>query len=332
MELREQDFLVQTSKGLYCPFADFYLDPKRAVDTAVISHAHADHAVAGHRQVYCTAPTEAMLRYRYKNRAGILFSTPPWGEAFMIKDVAISFFPAGHILGSAQVLMEYKSQRWLYTGDFKLQSDASCEPFEFVKADVLVTECTFGDVAVEHAEPEKEIEKLSSTGSDTGGSTSSTSSDTGSNILLGAYVIGKAQHITSLISTHCPDKQILIHPDIIPFHRIYEKYGINSWKWQPFNRSEWKRNKNCVYIVPPAVFRSYTKTPDVLTAFPSGWDKLQTQCDIRLMISDHADWKQLLLLLEKVSPNLVYTLHGDGTQLKKYCVAKGIGVGEMVVG
>jgi putative mRNA 3-end processing factor len=235
-------FLVYTPKGLYCTVGDFFLDPKRAVSTAVISHAHADHAVAGHDTVHCTSPTAAVMKERYMNRSGKKFFIHPSDHSFLINGVKIKFIPAGHILGSVQVMLEFENVKYLYTGDFKLQPDETCEPFQFTDTDVLITECTFAEKHFSHPDPESEIEKIISLGKP---------------LVIGAYALGKAQRITQLISKHCPEKEIFVHHDIYPYHKIYTDHKINLGSWKPYSSQLFKRMKQSVYIVPPKVLSGF---------------------------------------------------------------------------
>jgi len=297
------EVLVLTDIGLYCPLFDFYLDPKKAVKNAVISHAHGDHAVGGSYNVFCTAPTKTVMDLRYRKNAGKEFHVYNYGEKFTIGNATISFYSAGHILGSAQVLIEVAGKRYLYTGDFKLAADETVEQFDFVKADVLITETTFANKETLHPEAEKEILKLN---------------DMKGNIILGAYALGKAQRITQLINNFCEGKKVLVHYSIAPIHRIYESNGINLGNWQLYDRKTIKHTTDNVYIVPPLTFSSYRHSRDVLKVFASGWDYLQSYCDEKLFISDHADWKEILQLIEKSQPSEIWTLHGDGRQLKEH--------------
>ena len=124
----DSDFLVFDSSGLYCRAGDFYLDPQKPVKNAIISHAHGDHAVSGNLNVFCTAATAAIMQHRYKKNAGVGFFIKSYREEFVVNSVKVSFLPAGHILGSVQILLEFAGKKYLYTGDFKLQEDATCEP------------------------------------------------------------------------------------------------------------------------------------------------------------------------------------------------------------
>lgn len=299
-----EDFITITPTGLYCIYGDFYLDPQQPVKEAVVSHAHGDHAIGGSQNVYCTAATASFMKHRYRKFAAVDFFTKSYHQTFKIKDVSISFYAAGHILGSAQVLMEYKGVKYLYTGDYKIEPDTTCEPFEFIEADVLITESTFADPETKHPSPVDEIKKLN---------------ETNANIMLGAYALGKSQRIIQLLNEHCPTRNIMVHFSIMPFNKIYEDYGINLGNYKMYDRKMMKNHhEQQVYIVPPMVFHSYHKAINVVRAFASGWKNLQQQHGISLYISDHADWSAILETIEKVKPKQVWTLHGDGKQLKDY--------------
>ncbi len=299
-----QDFIVLNQVGLYCRYGDFYLDPNQAVETAIISHAHGDHAARGNEHIYCTAPTEVFMRHRYRKVAGDEFFVKSYGEEFTIGEISIIFYPAGHILGSAQVLMIFKGVKYLYSGDYKLEEDNTCEPFEFVKADVFITESTFANPSTKHPAVAGEIKKLG---------------DTKSNIMLGAYSLGKAQRLVQLISEHLPEKAIMLHHNIAPIAKIYEYFGMNLGTYKLYDRKVMKQElEQQIYIVPPIAFNNYYRATHVVRAFASGWKNLQEKNGISLFISDHADWQAILQAIEKIKPTEVWTLHGDGRALQHY--------------
>lgn len=299
-----EDFIVIDSIGLFCRYGNFYLDPKESVTTAVISHAHGDHAVGGNKMVYCTEATSLFMSHRYPKFAAGEFHLHGYGEVFNVGGVRISFIPAGHILGSAMVLMEYEGSKYLYTGDYKLQADHTCEPIEFTEADVLITETTFADPATQHPEAEQEILNLNKTNS---------------NIMLGAYALGKCQRLISLLNAYCPQKRILVHHSMMPFVKIYEQMGISLGKYEIYDRKVMKNHQeHMVYLVPPMVFKSYIKAINVVRVFATGWKHLQNNQEIQLCISDHADWNDILQTVEKVKPKQVWTNHGNGLQLKQH--------------
>ncbi|MCO4291478.1 exonuclease [Solitalea sp. MAHUQ-68] len=298
-----EEYFKLTEIGLYCPLYNFYLDPQKPVKNAVISHAHGDHAVGGSENIYCTEATKAVMDLRYKKNAGKNFQIVPYRQSFSIGEANITFYSAGHILGSAQVLIEIEGKRILYTGDFKLEHDPTNEPFEFVKADVLITETTFASSETEHPKAEDEIIKLNRFNN---------------NIIFGAYALGKAQRVTQLINQYCDGLNVLVHYSIAPIHRIYEQFGVSLGKWQMYDRKTMKHSVNSVYIVPPLTFSSYKHSRDVYKVFASGWGNLQEYCDEKLFISDHADWNQILRLIERSEAKEIWTLHGDGNELKKH--------------
>ncbi|MDM1292967.1 exonuclease [Sphingobacterium sp. N143] len=298
------DFLVRKPEGYYCRYGDFYIDASAPVVHNVVSHAHGDHASSGHEYVYSTHATALFMAYRYKQNRKDAHQIKLFNSPFNMGPVEVTFLPAGHILGSAQILMEYKGVRYLYTGDYKLQPDATCEALEVQQADVLITESTFADPEICHPDPAEEIRKLDGHAS---------------NILLGTYVLGKAQRVTDLINTYCPERKVLVHNGILPYHRLYDQYGLKKLKYEPYNRKEMKQgDQNKVYLVPPMTFNSYFRATKVLRAFASGWKRLQAQNDIELYISDHVDWKDILQYINMVDPKEVWTLHGDGRILKSY--------------
>lgn len=297
------DFLIVRPEGFYCPYGDFYLDPLKPVPKAVISHAHGDHAVPGHGRIYCTTPTRYFMKYRFKHAVDT-FTEIDYQQTFKIGDVAIQFVPAGHMLGSAQVLMLFRGVRYLYTGDYKLQSDPTCEPLEPVRADVLITESTFADPEVKHPDPVAEIKKLN---------------DISFNIMLGAYALGKAQRLTQLIHQHCPDKAVRVHHGIMPYHQLYEVLGAPLGVYKPYSRKEMKSgNQNLIYLVPPFTFHSYIRAVGVVRMFASGWKHLHQRNDEDLYISDHVDWQDIIHYIAEVQPREIWTVHGDGHHLKHY--------------
>ena len=303
-----QDFILQTNLGLYCSYGNFYLDPKVPVFNAVISHAHADHAVSGNENVFCTLATSLFMTQRYKKFAASEFHIKTYEEKFIINGVTLQFFPAGHMLGSALILMTYKDASYLYTGDYKLEDDPTCEAIKLVKADVLITETTFAKSTTVHPNPVAEIDKLN---------------NIRSNIMLGAYALGKSQRLIALINQYCPNKRILVHHNVMPFNKIYEEMGIELGNYEQYDRKVMKNNlTDLIYLVPPMVFNNYIRAINVVRIFVTGWKHLQNQQEVQLYISDHVDWNAILKTIEIVEPREVWTTHGCGHELKKYFDSK----------
>jgi putative mRNA 3-end processing factor len=177
------------------------------------------------------------------------------------------------------------------------------QPVSQLNADVLITESTFADPAVLHPDPVAEIKKLN---------------DIKSNILLGAYGLGKSQRLIHMINEYAPQKKILVHHRIMPINVIYEKMGFAPGKYQMYGRKLMKNQEEFVYIVPPFTFDSYIKATGVKRLFASGWKNLQVNNQDTLFISDHVDWNDILQTIKNIKPKQVWTLHGNGMHLKKY--------------
>lgn len=298
------DFLLLTEKGLYCPYGNFYVDAKYPVSTCVISHAHGDHAIAGHGSVYCSGATRDLMEARFGKKAAGRFHCLSYGEGFEVQGVRIRFLPAGHILGSCQVLLEYKGVKYLYTGDYKLQQDATCEPIALEEAQVLITESTFANPSVAHPDPVQEIRKLN---------------DIKTNIMLGTYAMGKAQRLTDLINKECPGKTVLVHRAIAPFHHVYAQHGVRHLRYALYTRKAMKeKNEGIIYMVPPITFNSYIRAKDVVRVFASGWKHLHRGNQQSLYVSDHVDWEDILWSVSKIKPRQIWTLHGNGHYLKQH--------------
>ena len=295
------DFLIQRPEGYYCKYGDFFIDPVLPVHRAVVSHAHADHASRGQDTVYCTVPTARFMRYRYRQEAARTFIEIPYRQLFSIGDVELRFVPAGHMLGSAQVMMVYRGTTYLFTGDYKLQADDTCAPIEAVSADVLITESTFADPQVVHPDPVEEVSKLN---------------DIPHHVMIGTYVLGKAQRLTALLNTCCPERKVWVHQGILPFHRIYADLGVRQLRYEPYDKRAFKNTPgHHVYLVPPLTFNSYFRAAPFVRMFASGWEHLQRQNDRALYISDHVDWNDILRYIAAVKPREIWTVHGEGKHL-----------------
>lgn len=304
-------FLSLTKTGLYCPAGDFYLDPRRGVHRALISHAHGDHAVPHNGHIYCTAPTQSIMLHRMGANLFSQYHPVEYGKSFRINDVDVTFYPAGHMLGSAQILMEYDGEKYLYTGDFKVQKDESCEPFETLKCDYLVTETTFASPEYIHPDPDQQILSLT---------------ESNVSVLIGAYAVGKAQRLTKMITRLLPELPVYVHPEIVAYHRIYEQHGYSLGNWKPYRRADFKAEEKCIYILSPNHFTRFSRQKNVLKVFATGWKKPYFACDGVLSVSDHADWNDVLKLVKDSGAKHIFTVHGDGHHLKEHLTGSNIEV------
>jgi len=291
-----------------------YIDPLEPVETAIISHAHGDHAVPGHHTVYCSVNTARILRAKYRNFA-IKVITPDWNEEFTINGINFCLVPAGHILGSAQIVWNINNTMILYTGDFKRQADSTCEPFQIQECDILITETTFADPEQRHPEDKDVLLKLKE--------------KEGINFVIAAYALGKSQRITKLLTEFLPERNIMLHHKVARFHQVYKDAGYDVGVYLPYQRRVFKYSKDSIYIIPPSVLNSFPPSPNYLRGMVSGWDRLQQGMDLKIPISDHADWNDLLQTIKEVKPKYIYTIHGDGTILKKFLESDEITINEL---
>lgn len=289
------------SKGYRIPGTQIHLDPLEPVNCAIISHAHGDHAVPGHENAYCSEGTAAILKKRFDYPARNLFPVP-YGTEFVIEGITFSFHPAGHILGSSQILWKRMGVRTIFTGDYKTEADSSCEPFENIPCDILITEVTFGQRDKIHP-PAAEV-------------VSGLSRFKGTNLLIGAYTLGKAQRLTRLINDHLPDFRVMIHPNMSVYHQLYEQFGFPLGKWEHYKREIFKHEKNIVYLVPPPTLLNFRKGSHYLRGLATGWDAKHQYYDFALPVSDHADWPALIHTIRQCGAKDIYTIHGEGDVLR----------------
>ncbi|MBK7964090.1 MAG: exonuclease [Bacteroidetes bacterium] len=293
--------LETSSIGYKVPGSSIYIDPKEPVACAIICHAHGDHAVEGHETVYCSEGTAALIKSRFKYAAKTIHIIP-YGEIFEIQHIKFSLHGAGHMLGSSQIKWVKDGVTVVYTGDYKRESDKSCEPFEVVTCDVLITEVTFGKENKVHPPAEESVKELQ------------IHKDV--NLMLGAYNLGKAQRLTRLINDIHPHLRVMIHPKMVAYHKIYESLGFDLGKWEPYKREQFKNEKGIVYLVPPPVLLNFRPGTHFLRAFATGWDEKHVRFDFPFYVSDHADWPSLIKTILESKAKDVYTIHGDGEDLK----------------
>ncbi len=311
--------LEPRTKGLYCPAADLYIDPVRNVDRAVITHGHADHVHSGLHSVLTSEPGSPIVAHRL--RRGSQLQSLPYGEKLRIGDAVLSLHPAGHILGSAQVRIEVNGKVAVVTGDYKRGADPTCEAFEPVPCELLVTETTFGRPEYVWPPPERLRNQLRTWWAE--------NQDHGQLSTLLVYSLGKAQRVLAMLD---PEQgPILVHGSIIPFLSMYRNAGIGLPHTYTLNNTHLQEyGKRAIVLVPPGAYRGSVKqklTPGQ-SALVSGWtlhgdQRQEISTDTGIALSDHVDWPELLQTVEECQPEELWAMHGFREEVSEYFSAQG---------
>lgn len=313
--------LTLTPEGLYCPPGDFHIDPVRPVPRAVITHGHADHARAGHGAVLATPETLAIMAVRYGEGFTDTRQPSPYGEAVSVGGVRVSLHPAGHVLGSAQVLMEGPGCRAVVSGDYKRQGDPTCAPFELVRCDLFVTEATFALPVFRHPEAADEVATL----------LQSVALFPERPHLVGAYALGKAQRVLALIRQAGYDRPIYLHGALERLTAHYVAAGMDFGPLLPVKGVDRKALAGEIVLCPPGSLsdRWAQRFGDAVTAFASGWMRVRARArqrgvELPLVISDHADWEDLCTTVVETGAETVWVTHGQEDALCHWAATRGI--------
>lgn len=306
--MHPEQWIKTDNNGLFCKALNAYIDPMQAVEHAIITHAHADHARAGHTHVYATRATLDIMRIRYGEDHAKHTHALDYEETIHLHKGKLTLYPAGHILGSAQVLIEYQGSRLVHTGDFKRQHDGTCPPFTPISCDVFVTEATFGLPVFQHPDIEDEAQKL----------IDSLQLLPDSCHLVGVYALGKCQRLLQALRNIGYHKAIYIHGALVNLCNLYRSYGVELGELiEVADVEDLSVLKGEIVLAPPSALqdRWSRKLPNVMTAMASGWMQIrartkQRRAELPLIISDHSDWQDLLTTIEQVNPKEVWVTHG----------------------
>lgn len=305
--------ITWTDKGLYCEAGGFYIDPHRAVDVAVITHAHSDHARKG-SSLYVTEKTGVeLLRTRLGKK--ITVRGIPYREEFTLGDVTVSFHSAGHILGSSQVRVQRGREVWVASGDYKRDRDPSCEPFEVVPCDTFITEATFGTPRFVWKKDVPHGEMIYQWWRE--------NAEKGFNSVVFGYSLGKAQRILAELAPF-PVEHVIVHPTIVALTECYRNEGRKLAQIMTLKDriTEKKQLRGELILAPPSIFTEEWK--DFLgptkTAFASGWMQNggygRGNYDKGFVMSDHADWNDLNQTIKETRARRVYVQHRNGALVR----------------
>jgi len=304
-----------TSRGLYCAAGDFYIDPWRPVKRALITHAHGDHLRPGNGSYFCARAGERLVRRRLSDEGDI--RAVEYGEPLTFKSARISFHPAGHILGSAQIRIEARGKVWVVSGDYKRAPDPTCQPFEPIECDTFITEATFGypvyrwDATPRVAEEVFEWWKLNR--------------EIGKTSILFCYSLGKAQRLLAELKAFT-DWPVHTHGAVETLTQLYRDEGVALLSTIPVKETPEKTDfSGALVLAPPSAYGSswLRRFRDVETGFASGWMRIRgnrrrRSYDRGFVLSDHADWPSLLQTIDETRARRVLVTHGASDVLVRY--------------
>lgn len=320
--LHPEKWMSVERQGLKCLPANAFIDPIRPVEAAIITHGHADHARPGHKRVYATRQTHDIMRIRYGERycqEVVLLEYQQ--EIAIAQDVTLRLLPAGHILGSAQAVLEHRGGKLIISGDYKRSYDPTCPAFLPESCDVFVTEATFALPVFKHPIINDEIQKL----------LTSLALNPQRCHLVGVYALGKCQRVLMALRELGYDKPVYLHGALIKLCEYYESQGIDLGAWVPVSEVKDKNElAGEIVLAPPSALadRWSRKLPEVMTVMASGWMQIrarskQRRAELPLIISDHCDWQELIDTANDVKAPEIWITHGREEALAHQLVKLG---------
>ncbi len=316
------DLVVARPEGLFCEPGNFYIDPWRPVERAIITHGHADHSRTGHGHYLAHRAGEGILRTRLGD---INLQTLPYGEPLVHNGVTISLHPAGHVLGSSQVRLAYRGEVWVASGDYKVEADATCTPFEPVRCNTFITESTFG-LPIYRWQPQQQIYDEINQWWRTNAANRRAS-------VLFCYSFGKAQRILSGVDPSIGP--IVCHGAAEPLNRVYREAGVALPPTHLVTEIADKASlKQALVLAPPSAGGSpwIKRFGDYSDAFASGWMLLRgarrrRAVDRGFVLSDHADWPGLMEAIKQTEAQRIIVTHGQIGVMVRWLQQNGLEAG-----
>lgn len=301
-----ESWLRPDAAGLHCEPGGFHIDPTRAVPRAIITHGHSDHARPGHGAVLATPQTIAIMKTRLGEGSAGSFQELRYGETVDMGGVTVRLAPAGHILGSAQVVIERKGRCAVISGDYKRRPDPTAPAFELVRCDLFVTEATFGLPVFRHEPDTREIGRL----------LASRLAFADRTHLIGAYSLGKAQRLVALLRAAGYDRPVWLHGALKPMCDLYVSLGVDLGEMALVNDASGKLPGEIVLCPPSALKDRWSRRlTDPVTAYASGWMRVRARArqngvELPLVISDHCDWPELVQTIAETEAEEIWVTHG----------------------
>jgi putative mRNA 3-end processing factor len=308
--MSELSLITQSELGLRCDRGDFFVDPSGTVDCAVITHAHADHARPGSNVYHCTRDSLAILQHRLGSSAQLVGHE--YREKFKLKDCWVSFYPAGHVLGSAQVRVEQGDRVWVVSGDYKRHEDPTCLPFEPVQCETFITEATFALPTYCWDDPRAVVAELFAW----------SSAEKTAPTLVFCYAFGKAQRRLAMLASHT-DRPVYLHGAMQTLTQLYREQGVSMLETCAIE--DGVDYSGALILAPPSAHRSawMKRFKNPQTAFVSGWmavrgNRRRRGYERGFALSDHGDWPSLLRTVHETRAKSVLVTHGTSVAFARH--------------
>ena len=317
----QQPLIQPTARGLYCAAGDFHIDPWRPVERALITHAHADHARSGHQRYWAASEGIGLLRRRLGAKAAL--TAVGYGEPLRFGPVQVSFHPAGHVLGSAQIRVERDGEIWVASGDYKRDRDPTCRPFEPIRCDTFITEATFALPAYRWPAAESVAADI--------GQWWAENAAAGRTSVLFCYALGKAQRVLAQLPSDAPGP-IYLHGAVAPLTEDYRAAGVVLPATRMISEApDAEDYATSLVLAPPSAAGSpwMRRFRRPVTGFASGWMRIRGNRrrrghDRGFVISDHADWPGLLQTIAETGAQEILTTHGRADELVRHLREQGL--------
>lgn len=317
----EKPLIRVEPEGLYCEAGGFYVDPWRPVENAVITHGHADHSRSGAQHYWAAEKSVPIMRHRLGSEIDV--EAVPYGRRFKLGETTVSFHPAGHILGSAQVRVQLGSEVWVVSGDFKRTPDPSCDPFEVVRCDTFISEATFALPIYNWESGEETARKIYEWWQ----------SDLQRPSLLFGYALGKSQRVLAEL-TKFTSETVFLHGAVNSLTELYRAQGVRMLPTKLVAEMDKSFDfKGSLILAPPSAHRSpwMKRFKEPQTAFASGWMQVRGARRRRgyekgFVLSDHADWNELNQTIDECGAKTVYLTHGRTDVLARVLRERGVNV------